>query len=89
MGSIIGGGLAALSDPTLKTNITKIDEIGPLGVYTWEWIPELKGSFAEKMPTKGFLSTQVREHFPNRVKTFGGFDMIDYGNLLEDLKCLS
>jgi len=81
-GSLFGG-----SDPSLKTNVRKFDKIGPLNVYEWDWIPETKGTIIEGMPRRGFMSPEVREHYPDRVKTFGGFDMIDYGNLIEDLKC--
>lgn len=97
-GSLIGGaaGLggasmiaSAISDPRLKTNIRKVDKMGPLNFYHWDWIPETEGTIVENMPREGFLSTEVREHFPDRVKSFGGFDYIDYKHLIEDLRCHS
>jgi len=92
-GSLIGAGgaigAASIfgSDPALKTNIQKTGKQGPLNTYKWDWIPEAKGTIIESWPNQGFLSTEVREHFPDRVKTFGGFDVIDYGHLIEDLQC--
>lgn len=87
-------GLAGLassffSDPRLKQNIKKIGEIGPLNLVEWEWIPELKDSFVKTFPTMGYLSTQVKEFYPQFVKEFAGYDVINYKALNEELaSCL-
>jgi len=80
-----GAALAFFSDPRLKTNIKVVGKAGPLDLVTWDWIPELEDSFVKGFPTIGYLSTQVREHYPQFVDTFGGFDIIDYPNLREAL----
>ena len=83
------GGFGSLfSDPALKENITKLSDIGPLGLYEWDWIEEVP-ELVQNMPTKGFLSTEVKDHFPEFVNEFGGFDIIDYEGLIKRLRCHS
>jgi hypothetical protein len=83
----IGGTLAmAFSDPRLKENILIIGKAGPLDVVTWDWKPEFEGTIVNNFDTVGFLSTQVREHYPHHVTEVGGFDVIDYPALHEELK---
>ena len=84
VGSSILGGM--FSDPSLKKNIHQVDTIGPLGVYKWDWIPETKGTIVENMPTHGFMSTEVGEHYPQFVGEFGGYDIINYTGLLAELE---
>lgn len=86
-GSILsGGGLSSVfSDPSLKENIRVMGKIGPLDLVEWDWIEDAKGTMVENMPTRGVLSTQVREHYPAFVSTFGGFDVIDYKGLYNHL----
>ena len=83
IGSVLGG---LFSDPRLKENIRKVDKIGPLDLVQWDWSKEAK-PIVKDMPTHGFLSTQVKEHYPEFVHQYGGFDVIDYPNLIEHLKC--
>lgn len=80
--------LAAMffSDNRLKTNIKKIGKAGPLDLVTWDWIPELKDSFVTKFPTTGFLSSQVKEHYPEYIGEFGSYDTVDYGGLMKFLE---
>ncbi len=73
------------SDPRLKENIVKLGEVGSLDLVQWDWKPEFNGSIVADSPNVGFLSTQVREHYPEYVKEFGGFDVIDYHGLVERL----
>lgn len=79
------GLLAAFSDPRLKDNLSLCGHVGPLNLYEWEWKPEFEDTLVSKCPTIGFLSTDVREHYPEYVETFGGYDVIDYKRLLEAL----
>lgn len=75
----LGGGIAAgFSDPRLKTNIRVIGKVGPLDLVEWDWIPELEDSFVKDFPTMGYLSTQVKELYPEYIYEFGGYDVIDY-----------
>jgi hypothetical protein len=74
------------SDPELKTNIKKIGEIGPLDLVTWEWKDEFEDTIVSKMPTVGFLSTQVREFYPDYVVEYGGYDAVNYGELIPELE---
>lgn len=69
----------AFSDPRLKTNIQKIGEMGPLNVYSWDWKEERDD------PTQGFMSTEVREIFPQHVSVVDGYDMVDYPGVLQEL----
>lgn len=73
------------SDPSLKENIVKLGEVGPLDLVRWDWKPEFKGTIVEDSPNVGFLSTQVRDFYPEYVGEFGGFDVIDYHGLVERL----
>lgn len=74
------------SDPRLKTDVMKIEQMGPLGVYQWDWIPEARGTVVEKCPTIGFMADEVAEHYPDFAGEYGGFQYIDYGGLLDHLE---
>ena len=82
------GGLmmAIFSDPRLKENIEIIGSAGPLDIVTWDWKPEFKDTIVHDFNTVGFLSTQVREHYPEFVGEFGGYDVINYQALHQELK---
>jgi hypothetical protein len=82
------GAAALFSDPRLKTNIKTIGKVGPLDLVEWEWREEFKDTIVDKFPTMGYLSTQVREHYPEHVHEFGGYDVIDYPSVNERLACL-
>jgi len=83
--NILGMAASLFSDPRLKKNIKKIGEIGPLNLVEWEWIDGLGDSFVKSFPTMGYLSTQVKEFFPQFVGEFGGYDTIDYKSLNKEL----
>ncbi len=83
VGAVLGG---VFSDPRLKENKRKIGKIGPLDLYDWDWIPEVKDTIAAGMPTTGFLSTDIKEHFPEYVSEFGGFDLIDFQGLINHME---
>lgn len=83
----ISGGLTGLfSDRNLKENIVKTGEFKGMNVYKWNWIPEVKGTIVEDSATVGFIADEVREKYPQYVYEFGGFDIIDYPMLLNDLE---
>lgn len=86
-GSLGAASILKFSDPRLKTNIRVIGKIGPLDLAEWEWIPELKDTIVNEFPTMGYLSTQVKELFPDLVEEFGGYDVINYPEVNERLSC--
>ena len=79
-------GVVGPSDPRLKKNIQVVGKIGPLDMVTWDWIEEVKDSIVSKFNTIGFLSTQVKEFYPEHVSEFGGYDMINYSALHKELR---
>ena len=74
------------SDPALKKNVEEISEINGLKLYQWDWIPEAKGTFLETCPTKGFMADEVEEKYPQHVYEYGGYKMIAYFDLLNELE---
>ena len=78
-------GSSFFSDPRLKENVEKITELGDLGVYQWDWIPEAKDTLAADCVNYGFMADEVEEKYPQHVYEFGGFKAIDYGPLLDAL----
>ncbi len=86
VGAGIGGAIgSSFSDPRLKTNVKIAGQIGPLDLVTWDWTEEAKGTIAGKCKTFGFMSNQVKEHFPEFVSEYGGFDVVNYRGLVERL----
>ena len=83
LGAVIKG---AFSDPSLKENIREVGKVGPLTLCLWDWKQETKGTIVEESPRVGFMSTEVREHYPDYVSQFGGYDLIDYKGLVEELE---
>ncbi len=75
------------SDPRLKENVERISTIGDLGVYEWDWIDGAKGTMIEKCGTIGFIADEVEEKYPHHVGEFGGFAVINYPALLNELEC--
>lgn len=79
----------AFSDPNLKENINVIEMVkvprGTLEIVEWDWIPEAPG-MVKVCPTMGFLSTQVKDLYPEYVGEFGGFDVIFYQELFDHLR---
>lgn len=73
------------SDPRLKENVEQISEIGDLGVYQWDWIEGAKGTIIEACQTIGFMADEVEEKYPHHVSEFGGFMVVNYENLLDEL----
>lgn len=83
-GSILGG---LFSDPRLKTNVEVVGQIGPLALYTWDWVEG-----AEELGVvmnHGFMADEVAEHYPQHVYPVevSGVELltVDYGSLLNDL----
>lgn len=76
----------ALSDPRLKTNVVKVGEINDLGVYQWDWKPELEGMAVYETSTLGFMADEVEEKYPEYVMEFGGFRCIAYAPLINLLE---
>lgn len=75
----------AFSDPRLKTNVEKVSDIGDLGVYQWDWIPEAEGTSIMEQPTVGFMADEVEEKYPEFVGVLAGWMGLFYGPLLDKL----
>lgn len=97
IGSIAGaatkaGGLGALasgiffSDPRLKENVEEIARIGDIGLYQWDWIPEIKEMELLDSPPIGFMADEVECVHPELVGEFLGFKVIDYEGVFEELE---
>ena len=85
-GQNIATGLAAIfSDPRLKDNLRIVGKFNELDLYEWDWKPEFNDTIVAMCPKIGFISTQVKEFYPEYVGSFGGFDTIDYPGLMEVL----
>lgn len=82
----VAGGLSFFSDARLKENVRKINKYHGLNVYRWKWKPETKGTMVEYCGTVGFMADEVKEIYPHHVYEFGGFDVIDYPTLLNELE---
>ena len=86
-------GLAGLagqffSDHRLKRNVKKVGDFKDLSVFAWDWIESAKGTIIEKCANIGFMSTQVRELYPEYISTYCGYDVIDYHSLLNKLEAV-
>lgn len=73
------------SDPALKENVEQIGDNGDLKLYQWDWIPETKGTMIEGCGNIGFMADEVKDKYPQHIYNFGGFMMIDYPPLLDEL----
>ena len=70
-GSMMGGGGGSFfSDRRLKKNIKQIGKIKDLPLYLFEY---LWGQWSI-----GVMADEVRDKYPEYVKTVNGFDMVDY-----------
>ena len=87
-----GGGLSkavsgiGFSDPRLKKNVVQIGSTKNLKVFQWDWIDAVKGSIIENSQTVGFMADEVEEKYPHHVGEFGGFKIINYPGLLDELE---
>jgi hypothetical protein len=80
----VAKGFAASSDPRLKTNVVKVSTFRDLNVYQWDWVPEATNT-VKKMPTVGFMATEVEVLYPHHVGEVDGFQIINYPPLLDEL----
>jgi len=80
------GGLFGFSDPRLKINVEQVSDIKGLNVYQWDWTPETKGTLVEGCATIGFMADEVQEKYPQHIHEFGGFMVVDYPALLDELE---
>jgi hypothetical protein len=86
LGGAIGGAIgSAFSDPRLKTNVQIKGKIGPLDLVTWDWIEAAKNTIVGNYRTIGFMSTQVKEFYPDLVSEYAGYDVVNYTGLMERL----
>lgn len=83
---LFAAGAAIFSDSRLKENITKVGEVGPLNVYEWDWIPEMKELGIEPEMRRGFIAEEVQALFPRFVHKVGNFLAVDYEGLFDRLE---
>ena len=74
------------SDPALKENVERISHVGDLILYQWDWIEAAKDTLIEQCSNIGFMADEVKEKYPQHVGEFGGFMVIDYPSLLDELE---
>lgn len=91
LGPGVGAGQGAMqglmfSDGRLKENLIVRGELGPLTLYEWDWIPELKAIGIEPDMTIGFLAEDVEAIFPKFVHKVGRFKAVDYAGLIDKLE---
>tara|TARA_R110000787_G_scaffold194120_1_gene305724 strand:+ start:30752 stop:31606 length:855 start_codon:yes stop_codon:yes gene_type:complete len=82
----IGSMFMGFSDPRLKINVEPVADIKGLNVYQWDWTPETKGTLVEGCATIGFMADEVKEKYPQHIHEFGGFMVVDYPALLDELE---
>jgi hypothetical protein len=82
----IGSMFMGFSDPRLKINVEPVADIKGLNVYQWDWTPETKGTLVEGCATIGFMADEVQEKYPQHIHEFGGFMVVDYPALLDELE---
>jgi tape measure domain-containing protein len=76
------GKIFGFSDPRLKTNISPLGDLGGLGVYSYNYKSGYGLGGGQQV---GFMSDEVQKVFPNAVKSSGGFDTVDYGQVMQNL----
>ena len=82
----IGSMFMGFSDPRLKENVEQVSSIHDLNVYQWDWTPETKGTLVDGCSNIGFMADEVQDKYPQHVGEFGGFMIIDYPALLDELE---
>lgn len=75
IGSLLSGGLFALSDRRAKTDIKKVGKVAGHNTYTYHY----KGEPKSAPKHVGFMAQEVEKKTPQAVKTFGGMRHVDYG----------
>ena len=80
------GAAALFSDSRLKENVEEIGTIKDLILYQWDWIKDVKNTLVDACHNIGFMSDEVKEKYPHHVYEFGGFDIIDYPMLLNEME---
>lgn len=82
IGAGFGQAASGFSDRRLKTDITKIDEFGPLPVYRWRWNEKAErlGLSGEEV---GFMADEVAALAPDAVGMKHGYQTVDYAKVRE------
>ncbi|WP_068305923.1 hypothetical protein [Pararhodobacter sp. CCB-MM2] len=79
MGGILGLGAALISDQRLKSDIERLGERGPLGVYAFRYLWDKPG-----VRRIGYMAQEVLRWKPEAVLTMpSGFFAVDYAQLPE------
>lgn len=78
LGGGLQGGIAALSDERLKTNVVKIGEKHGLPWYTWQW-NDIAESLGKKGTEEGHIAQEVQKVRPDLVVEKDGYLAVNYG----------
>ncbi|MDX9738851.1 MAG: tail fiber domain-containing protein [Candidatus Dojkabacteria bacterium] len=81
-GSYLGGKAIAASDTRLKSNITFIDEVNGINVYSWEWNALAKQLGLVGKAT-GVLAQEIADIYPEAIGEISGYLAVDYAKLNE------
>lgn len=76
-GDVLGGFIAG-SDARLKNNITLIDVVNGINVYTWEWNDTAKALGFDNTPTEGVLAQEIKDRYPEAVSMSKGYYTVNY-----------
>lgn len=77
---------AGLSDARLKKNIEKVDNVGGVNFYTWDW-NEIGEKIAPKdQPKFGVIADELQETHPHLVECHAdGYLRVNYKDLMSEL----
>lgn len=78
------GSMMAMSDRRLKTSIQRIGNLGPVGIYRWQWNKLAYDLGYDHFPTVGVIAQEVALHAPHAVhQQPNGLYAVDYATLHE------
>ena len=82
IGNAFGQAYTGFSDRRLKSDISKIDQFGPLAVYLWRWNEDAEalGLSGEDV---GFMADEVERLLPEAVGVRAGYKTVDYAKVME------
>ena len=78
-------GAVAGSDERLKTEVKRVGQAGPFGVYTYRF-KENMGLDLPKGPQRGVMAQEVKKLYPELIGDLSGFMSVNYAGLREVLK---
>lgn len=83
--SMMGGAFSMFSDKRLKTNIEKVERVNGVNVYEFDYIDKSLGDGRYR----GVMAQEVEHKYPDAVREFDGFKVVDYSKLPVDMERVS